>query len=73
MGFTAGIVIFELLPGSRKSKIIDIYKWMLIGCAVGGGVAFCFGPMLIVFGMFGLGTAAVGLREILRIKKLQLN
>jgi len=63
LGFTAGVVIFEMLPGTRKSKILDILKWPLIGCTIGAGVVFGFGPMLIVFGMFAAGTAGIVLRE----------
>ena len=32
VGFAAGIAIFELLPGTRKSKPRDIVLWPLAGC-----------------------------------------
>ena len=58
-------MIFEMLPGTRKSKILDILKWPLIGCTIGAGVVYWFGPMLVVFGMFAAGTAGIVLRETL--------
>jgi len=67
-GFAVGVALFELLPGARRSKFVDIYKWSLIGCAIGAGIVLPFGPMLIVFGMFVLGTASVTLREFRRTK-----
>jgi len=67
-GFAAGIVIFELLPGTRKSKLRDIVLWPLAGCVIGAAVIFFFGPMLIVFAMFALGTAAILTKEIISIK-----
>jgi hypothetical protein len=66
-GFAVGVAVFELFPGARKSRFLDIYKWSLIGCAIGAGIVFPFGPMLIVFGMFIFGTASVALRELMRI------
>ena len=68
-GFATGVMIFELLPGARKSKFFDILKWTLIGCAVGAGAVWWFGPMLIVFGMFAVGTAGIALREVVRIRR----
>ncbi len=67
-GFACGIVIFELLPGTRKSRLRDIVLWPLAGCAIGAAVVFFFGPMLIVFGMFGLGAASILTKEIVSIK-----
>ena len=68
-GFATGIVIFELLPGTRKSKFHDITLWPLAGCVIGAAVVFFFGPMLIVFSMFGLGTTSILTKEIVSIKK----
>jgi hypothetical protein len=67
-GFACGIAIFELLPGTRKSKPRDIVLWPLAGCAIGAAVVFFFGPMLIVFAMFALGTAGILTKEIISIK-----
>jgi hypothetical protein len=68
-GFAAGIVIFELLPDSSKSKFRDIVLWPLAGCVIGAAVVFFFGPMFIVFSMFGLGTVSILAKEIVSIKK----
>jgi hypothetical protein len=67
-GFACGIAIFELLPGARKSKLRDIILWPLIGCSIGAGVVFYFGPMLIVFAMFALGAASIFIKEIVSIR-----
>jgi hypothetical protein len=67
-GFAAGIAIFELLPGTRKSKPRDIILWPLAGCVIGAAVVFYFGPMLIVFAMFALGIAGILTKEIVSIK-----
>ena len=36
-GFAIGPVIFGLLAKDGKSRFWDIYKWSLVGCAIGGG------------------------------------
>ena len=72
-GFASGIVIFELLPGTRKSKPRDIVLWPLAGCTIGAAVVFFFGPMLIVFAMFALGAAGILTKEIISIKKQLTN
>ena len=48
----------------RKTRFFHILLWPLSGCAVGAGVVYWFGPMLIVFGMFAAGTASVIIREV---------
>jgi hypothetical protein len=68
-GFASGIAIFELLPGTRKSKPRDIILWPLASCIIGAAVVFFFGPMLIVFAMFALGTAGILIKEIVSVKK----
>ena len=68
-GFACGIAIFELLPGTRKSKARDIILWPLAGCTIGAAVVFYFGPMLIAFAMFALGTAGIFTKEIISIKR----
>ena len=73
LGFAAGSKIFELLPGTDKSRFWETYKWCLAGCAIGGGIVFVFGPMLIVFGMFAAGTMCVVLHEAARIRKEVVN
>jgi len=62
-GFAAGIAIFDRLCGARKPGLLNAFKWSFIGCAVGAAAVFPFGPMLIVFGIFAVGTAAISLRE----------
>jgi hypothetical protein len=68
IGFICGIVIFEMLPGTRKSKSNDIFIWPLAGCYIGAAVVFPFGPMLIVFAMFALGAASIFTKEIVSIR-----
>jgi hypothetical protein len=60
-GFTSGILLFE--KRKKKKKFLFIFLWPLIGCSVGAGVVYWFSPMLIVFGMFAVGTASIVLRE----------
>ena len=67
-GFASGLALFELLPGTRKSRLRDIVLWPLAGCAIGAAVVFFFGPMLIVFSMFALGAASILTKEIVSIK-----
>jgi hypothetical protein len=74
LGFATGIVISERVLRSReKSKFLNIFKWSLAGCAIGAGSVVWFGPMLIVFGMFTFGTAAIAVRETLIIRKAGKN
>ncbi len=72
-GFASGIAIFELLPGTRKSKPRDIVLWPCVGCTIGAAVVFFFGPMLIVFAMFALGAAGILTKEIISIKNQLTN
>lgn len=65
-GFAAGIAIFEHLSRTGQTEFCRIFVWPLVGCAIGAGVVYWFGPMLIVFGMFVAGTASVALREVVR-------
>ena len=62
-GFATGIVVFE------RPANIRVFMWPLIGCAIGAGVVYWFGPMLIVFGMFAAGTASVALREVVKFSE----
>jgi hypothetical protein len=43
--------------------------WSLAGCAISCVIVWPFGPMLIVFGMFLIGTLSVVLQEAAGIKK----
>ncbi len=69
LGFAAGLKIFELLTSSYKTGFWEIYMWSLAGCAIGCGIVWGFGPMLIVFGMFVIGTLSVVLHEVAGIKR----
>jgi len=69
LGFAAGLKVFELLPSTNKTSFWEIYKWSLAGCAIGCVIVWAFGPMLIVFGMFVIGTLSVVLHEATRIRK----
>jgi hypothetical protein len=64
VGYGAGMAVADRLARRRPLRFLSIVVWPLIGCVIGAGVVFPFGPMLIVFGMFGTGTAAVAAREI---------
>ena len=74
LGFATGVVISKpFLRSGEKSKFLDIFKWSLIGCAIGAGSFVWFGPMLIVFGMFAFGTVAIAIRETLIIRRANEN
>lgn len=68
-GFAAGHKTSELFVTAEKSHFGKLCMWYIAGCAFGGGIVFPFGPMLIVFGMFAVGTLSVIVHEILRIQK----
>lgn len=63
-GFALGIALFERLAGQNRTAFLHIFLWPLVGCAIGAGVVYWFGPMLIVFAMFAAGTASIALREV---------
>ena len=67
LGFAIGILVFERKTRGIKIIFLRIYIWPLVGCAIGAGIVYWFGPMLIVFGMFAVGMASVIIREILWI------
>jgi len=62
-GFTVGIYLMERRRGEQSASFVRILVWPLIGCTAGAVSVYPFGPMLIVFGMFVLGTVGVVLRE----------
>jgi hypothetical protein len=68
LGFAVGLALAELLTG-RRGGFFGAWLWALVGCAMGALVVYPFGPMLIVFGMFVLGTVAVAVREIRLIRR----
>jgi hypothetical protein len=63
-GFATGIAVRERLAGKTRPFFLRIYLWPLLGCAIGAGLVYRFGPMLIVFAMLAAGTASVALREV---------
>jgi len=73
LGFAAGIVIYERIASKYRGKLLNIFIWPLIGCSIGAGVVYWFGPMLIVFGMFVAGTVSITLREVVLSSKTHNN
>ncbi len=63
-GFALGIALFERLAGHSRTAFLRIFLWPLVGCAIGDGVVYWFGPMLIVFAIFAAGTASIAIREV---------
>lgn len=63
-GFALGVVLLDRLAGHSRIAFLRIFPWPLVGCAVGAGIVYWFGPMLIVFAMFAAGTASIALREV---------
>ncbi len=65
LGFTAGYLIGAGITGRRSRSFVSVWIKPLAGCAAGALIAYPHGPMLIVFGMFGLGTAGLVLQEFI--------
>ncbi len=64
VGFALGLREGERLTRGRRGGFLSAWLWPLAGCSLGAFAVYPFGPMLIVFGMFTLGTAAILLREV---------
>ena len=62
-GFTLGLALGERLTRVHRTPLLRLFVWPLIACAIGAAAVYWFGPMLIVFGMFAVGTAGIVLRE----------
>jgi hypothetical protein len=62
-GFAIGYRFGQRFTKEKQSKFQRIFLWPFVGCTVGAVCVFWFGPMLIVFGMFGLGTLSIAVRE----------
>ena len=67
-GFGAGAAVLEHLAGTGRAKSLGVFIWPLAGCVL-GAAPFYQWPMLIVFGMFGAGTASMVVRELLLAAK----
>ncbi|UCG50521.1 MAG: hypothetical protein JSW58_09940 [Candidatus Latescibacterota bacterium] len=68
MGYGVGTLLAERLAKQSDNGVLRACVWPLVGCVVGAAVVYPFGPMLIVFGMFVFGTAAVAVREFRSIR-----
>lgn len=70
LGFGLGALIGDRIIRRRpRIRILQAFLWPLAGCIVGAIVVYPFGPMLIVFGMFGLGSAAVVVNNVIETRK----
>ena len=56
MGFATNIFAHEHATGAWKDNFLSVLAWLLPGCAVGAVAIDWQSPMLIVFGMFAVGT-----------------
>jgi len=64
-GFGLGMLIVERLTQRRPGGVRGAFLWSLAGGTIGTLVMFPFGGMMAGFGLFGLGTAALLIREVL--------
>lgn len=69
VGFALGMLVAERLTQRRQGGVRGAFLWPLAGCTVGTLVMFPFGGMLVGFGLFSLGTAALLIREVLLRKE----
>ena len=69
IGFTIGTLVVESIAKHGSRGLFHAWIWPQVGCIVGAAVVYPFGPMLIVFGMFVLGTFAVALREFRSLRR----
>lgn len=68
LGYATGFQVAGRIVRRPSQRFLSVFVWPLIGCAIGAGLVFPFGPMLIVFGMFGAGTATLAIREVLMLR-----
>jgi hypothetical protein len=69
LGFALGAGIVERRRASGPLWFLRLWAWSLVACALGAASLYAVGPMLIVFGMLGLGTASMGLRQALSLRQ----
>jgi hypothetical protein len=55
--------VAERLMGHRRTGIHRTFLWIFAGGMMGTVVMFPFGGMMAGFGLFGLGTASLLIRE----------
>ncbi len=65
IGFSLGMLAGERLTERRQGGVRGTFLWTLVGCTVGTLAMFPFGGMMAGFGMLGLGTGALVVREVL--------
>ena len=64
-GFGFGMLFVERLTQRRQSGFRGAFLWSVVGGTIGTVSMFPFGGMMAGFGLFGLGTAAMLIREVL--------
>ena len=64
-GFGLGMLAGERLTQRRQGGFRGAFLWSLVGGTVGTLAMFPFGGMMAGFGLLGLGTAALLVREVL--------
>ena len=64
-GFGFGMLVVERLTQRRQGGFRGAFVWSLVGGTIGTLAMFPFGGMMAGFGLFGFGTAAMLIREIL--------
>lgn len=65
VGLGLGMLVAERLTKRRQARARGAFLWPLAGCILGTVAMFPLGGMLVGFGLFGLGTAALLIREVL--------
>jgi len=70
-GFGLGMLVAERLTQGRRSGLRGAFLWSVVGGTIGTLAMFPFGGMMAGFGLFGLGTAALLIREVLSLRYSQ--
>lgn len=73
LGFALGALLADRLTRQTQTRFLRTYLWPLAGCVVGALVVYPFGPMLIVFGMFALGTVTVFVEGLMLEERAHLD
>ena len=68
-GFGLGTLLGERLTHRPPTGLLRAWLWPLLGCAIGACAVYPFGRMLIVLGMFALGTMVVVVREVRGLRR----